>query len=794
MISPTVTPTLRNTLFTTIPSAGGIPYTDFGRVLDYSTQVGPFTIVDKSGEGNTATLYSGRGLTMDAVGDNVTYATGYSSAERTATLLGRFNVVSPVVLGGQSGFFTFYPTATGVWEELTATATVSGDLDWELGSDFDIGDLRVGTEHWTHNDWSDPTADGLNGKTIVDSGPNGYHGTCTGCSGFTGEGIDPEVAGIVGYDDAQWFNGTDSYVDCGANLITAYPFEITGTVITTQESGVLSAITTGSSTSSAKYGIEVINSLPVLRCQSSSAGGQQVSGSTSVADGLPHIIRAVFTSSTSRELFVDGASVGTDVTAIPFEGSDKVNIGRQYDVSPSNYYEGTVIDVNIDNVAAYTGLGATPWTDTIGSNDGTPSGTFVTVGQKRASIPQTADKNWNKYQWFNGTDTKVDSSSHVSTVASKTKGRITGTILASGLPANGQVFGVSDKTDGTSDVSVRVSDTDKLQFVVRENAVTAIRWDSDLSVRDGEQHDFDVAMSASGLVVTIDGVVATGTFSTGNPTTVTWFADVNDLDFMGLGYNIDSGGDQFFFEGAITNLTVYDEDGTTPLINYTGLGNDPWADTIGSNDGTESGTFTSELVSASDANDQIDALGTAILEPRRNTQQLNLFGDGEHSSTPDSDSLDLTTEATWEIWGNFYGVPSVGEFLFSKYKPTNNKRSWVIQKNASQQEDEIGFSVSNDGNFSTLAAIAGAQDKVQCLSVTLSGGVYVAYLDAQVVTLTGAIDTTVFTSDEPVMIGAQGDFSKFATRKIGSAKIYNRALTADEVLTNYDTQKSLYNL
>jgi hypothetical protein len=30
--------------------------------------------------------------------------------------------------------------------------------------------------------------------------------------------------------------------------------------------------------------------------------------------------------------------------------------------------------------------------------------------------------------------------------------------------------------------------------------------------------------------------------------------------------------------------------------------------------------------------------------------------------------------------------------------------------------------------------------------------------------------------------------------KIGSTKIYNVALTADEVLTNYNTQKSLYGL
>ena len=121
-------------------------------MLDYSTDVGPFTIVDQSGESNTATLYSGRGLTMDAVNDTVTYDTTYSSASRTATVWMRVTALGARTLNGATGTFTFTPTATNTWEELSSTATVSGDLTWTAGSDCDIGDLTCATEHWTHND------------------------------------------------------------------------------------------------------------------------------------------------------------------------------------------------------------------------------------------------------------------------------------------------------------------------------------------------------------------------------------------------------------------------------------------------------------------------------------------------------------------------------------------------------------------------------------------------------------------------------------------------------------------
>jgi hypothetical protein len=210
--------------------------------------------------------------------------------------------------------------------------------------------------------------------------------------------------------------------------------------------------------------------------------------------------------------------------------------------------------------------------------------------------------------------------------------------------------------------------------------------------------------------------------------------------------------------------------------------------------GTESGTFTRELVSVSDANDQIDALGTAILEPRLNTQQLNLFGEGEYSSTPDSASLDLTTTATWELWGNFYGTSSSNETSFSKYIGAGN-RSWSLQKTNTHAADELRLLIWGAASSAFAPVFSGITDGVGALTITLdqTDGI-LAYWNASPLTVSAHTQVPIAATTAPVELGASTVLGQYSSRKIGSAKIYNTALTAAEVLTNYNTQKSLYGL
>lgn len=559
-----------------------------GIVLDYQ-EVGLLGIIDYSNQANNATHYSGRGVTMDAATNTITYPTGYGSAERTATVWMRVGTLGARTLNGASGTFTFTPTATGVWEQLSSTATVSGNLSWTAGSDCDIADLQIGTAHWPHADWSDPTASGLNGKTIVDVGPDDFHGVCTGCNGFTEEGIDSEVAQIVGLDSALWFNGADTSLDYGSPLFSATAdFDETF------------------------YWYIAESTAPV------GANKFVVSQGTILGNFL-------------------GLSLKTDGNINFFinSGGSPINIAV---TSANPYYQtlikvrlrrvGDLFELYLNDILVDSGTQAgvtfsatnTIWGDTsfltgnrhitglvYGDNvTGTPSGTFLTVGQKRATIPQTGNRNWNKYQHFGGATSIVSLNSTIT---------LTGDFSVDFAFTYDGSSAVQEYTGGLSTLQRFLYNGSNSTFFLANGVSTA---------------------TFSGIVPVV-GFNTINISRTGSLVTLT-LNEGTDSQTFAADFVISQLGARFGNTnnviGIITSININNQ--TT----YTGLGNDPWADTTGSNDGTESGAFTRQLALASDANDQVDAYGTAILKPRLNNQTFNGFDDGEKWTTPDATSLD----------------------------------------------------------------------------------------------------------------------------------------------------------
>jgi hypothetical protein len=196
-----------------------------------------------------------------------------------------------------------------------------------------------------------------------------------------------------------------------------------------------------------------------------------------------------------------------------------------------------------------------------------------------------------------------------------------------------------------------------------------------------------------------------------------------------------------------------------------------------------------------------DALGNAIENPRPNERVLNLTTGTGYAEIADSASLDLTTEATWELWGNFYGDKGMGEIFLSRDVSGAVDRCWNINRGAGNADNRINIGVVNSTNNGTSAfQSTNLSDKVQQVVFTYSSGTLKIYVDSVEGTLTQYFGTTITSTlpnrDYPVLVGAFNApaLSSFVERQIGDIRIYDRVLTADEVLKNYNARKGAYGL
>jgi len=748
-------------------SPRGPQYTKEGLILDYSTDVGPFTIIDQSGQDNTATLYSGRGLTMDGVSDLIDFGsptfsepaisvTGYARSTDTSINLG---LASATLAGNDT------------WETFSADTPAKdyGDAQWFNGTDAEVI-LSTGITLTGDFDISLPFIG-------VDQSSGGHFFADTAVAGlsrgmFTGSDIriitstDPALVATVTFDRGahtvrfRRSSGT-AYIDLdGVNLTSAAS---TGSLIITGIGSVRGAGSATPTFNGAMLGVDFGTASYTGR--GNDPWKDTIGSNDGTLSGVDQTVTEYFTNPD----FILGTGYNGDLSDIRCLGATGTVLGHW-----------TLADWS--NPAGNTSNGKTIVDSGPNGYHGVCTGCSGFTGE--ATIPQTADRNWNKYQWFNGTEYVTANDFGLPSGTSKR------TLIASFSSSTPGSYSLL--TYGTDSTGARISMELRSSPSLGTTINGANRFMVCPELFDGQLHELRIeipnAASLSDLDFYCDDVLLTVTDTEANPANTINTA-LNSLVIGRALTGVNS------TVGIISGVQVLDSSGTS-VANYTGLGNDPWVDTVGSNNGTESGAFTRELVSASDANDQIDALGTAILEPRRNTQQLNLFGEGEHSRTPDSDSLGLTTEATWEMWGNFYGATATTETFFSKYDDSTNNREWIISKPSSLADDEIRLLVDADGisGGTETSIISGLTNGTGHLVVTKTGSVIKAYWNSVEIAAPDVVGSSIYAGSSDVLIGAviPSAPAGFSNRKIGSAKIYNRALTADEVLTNYDTQKSLY--
>ncbi len=183
--------------------------------------------------------------------------------------------------------------------------------------------------------------------------------------------------------------------------------------------------------------------------------------------------------------------------------------------------------------------------------------------------------------------------------------------------------------------------------------------------------------------------------------------------------------------------------------------------------------------------------GTDIITPR-NAFALNLDG-ASWAQVGDNASTDMTATQTLECWINYSGTSASGaSVLIGKWGLSG---AWAYLMYINTNADKMYYTFSSTGS-NALVNVVG--------SILVSNGWnhIVAVKSATDVKyyVNGALDSThsstdtIFNAATPVQIGRNENGSNYSPDQLANPRIYNRALTAAEVLRNYNADKAKFGL
>ncbi len=178
-----------------------------------------------------------------------------------------------------------------------------------------------------------------------------------------------------------------------------------------------------------------------------------------------------------------------------------------------------------------------------------------------------------------------------------------------------------------------------------------------------------------------------------------------------------------------------------------------------------------------------DITGVNLFENVRKQGALNLDGNS-WAEVHDNASLDVTSGVTAEAWV-YWVSPSASKGILSKWGAVDF--SWLFQ---ARDNSSIRLYIRDSANY--LVESSTLTEGWRHLCATYDGVTLRMYVDGQADTTTahtGSIDII----EEPVKIGAYGAITSTTyEHDIAQPRIYNRALTAVEVLQNYNSGKNTY--
>jgi hypothetical protein len=181
-----------------------------------------------------------------------------------------------------------------------------------------------------------------------------------------------------------------------------------------------------------------------------------------------------------------------------------------------------------------------------------------------------------------------------------------------------------------------------------------------------------------------------------------------------------------------------------------------------------------------------DITGVNLFENVRKQGALNLDGNS-WAEVHDNESLDVTTGVSLECW--FYKDEQTTQSgLLAKWGSTTGvDRCYMLMIGA---DSKIRFYTNSDAGIDTSVLADGWNHIVGTYDKTTS--IRKLYVNA-VEKDSDAFSADLVVSDKPIEIGRYNYTTQYQLpNQIAQTRIYNRALTASEVLNNYNATSSLY--
>lgn len=177
--------------------------------------------------------------------------------------------------------------------------------------------------------------------------------------------------------------------------------------------------------------------------------------------------------------------------------------------------------------------------------------------------------------------------------------------------------------------------------------------------------------------------------------------------------------------------------------------------------------------------------GTLTNGPVHNGDYMTFDGTNDHSTHGNDASVQFTNNFSADIWVRPHAVDQ-DTTIFGRDNGSN--RQWWIFL---QSNESIWWSISGVGNAQSPTGLYTANNWFHICG-TYDGSTMINYVNGTARTTTTGVSGNVASGDANLNIGNRDNDDRHLDGDVGCARLWNRALSATEVLKNYNAQKERF--